>query len=341
MSDISIIVPTRNRAAALAVTLESVAAVVPPNAPVEILVVDNGSTDKTVHAFNAVSTKFSDCTWRYFYEPMPGLLSGRHKGAAEAKGEVLSFLDDDVLLAPSWLDALQEAFADPSVALVGGPSTPHFEVDPPAWLDGLWVDADDGRRLGQLSLIDCGRSIKAADPLYVWGLNFSVRRSVFESCRGFHPDCTPRALQRYQGDGETGLTLRIKASGLRALYHPNAALRHVIPRSRLTPESFEQRGFYQGVCDSFTRIRRERQVDSIERRSWKESFRPLKRTLHRAYLLARADPVAVRELSARAYVNGFQFHQNEVHNDARLLDWVLKPDYFDYRLPAGWQQYVR
>ncbi len=38
----------------------------------------------------------------------------------------------------------------------------------------------------------------------------SIKKKVFDECRGSHPDCLPKALQRYQGDGETGLTLKVK-----------------------------------------------------------------------------------------------------------------------------------
>jgi len=43
--------------------------------------------------------------------------------------------------------------------------------------------------------------------------------------------------------------------------------------------------------------------------------------------------------SWRAYFAGMQFHQNEVRDDPNLLEWVLRPNYFDYRLPEGWERY--
>jgi hypothetical protein len=43
---------------------------------------------------------------------------------------------------------------------------------------------------------------------------------------------------------------------------------------------------------------------------------------------------------AKAYRQGFEFHQKEVRQDSSLLNWVLRPNYWDYRLPAGWQRYL-
>ena len=44
---------------------------------------------------------------------------------------------------------------------------------------------------------------------------------------------------------------------------------------------------------------------------------------------------------ACAHFAGMQFHQNEVRSDPKLLEWVIRPDYFDYRLPEGWERYCQ
>ncbi|MGB5916428.1 MAG: glycosyltransferase family A protein, partial [Phormidesmis sp.] len=65
----------------------------------EIIVVDNASTDATAAiaksrvdsaANNAANTKV-----RYIYEPTLGLSVARNRGAKEAQGEILAYLDDD------------------------------------------------------------------------------------------------------------------------------------------------------------------------------------------------------------------------------------------------------
>src|SRR5262245_6646169 len=122
MSDISIIIPTRNRAGALLRILPSiVTAMVASKNPVEIIVVDNGSIDDTAGVCREIKDRVPNYNWRYLYDDTPGLLTGRHLGAREARGEILAFLDDDVLLGPSWLEAMDDAFSDPEVMLTGGP----------------------------------------------------------------------------------------------------------------------------------------------------------------------------------------------------------------------------
>jgi glycosyltransferase involved in cell wall biosynthesis len=339
MVDLSIIISTVDRERMLANALDSVAKSIWTPEAAEVIIVDNGSSDRTAQVCKDIAKQFPRIHWRYFYDDMPGLLTGRHRGAKEAKGEILAYVDDDVLLTPAWLEALQKAFSDPNVVLVGGPSTPAFETNPPSWLEGFWTEFEGGCRCECLSLIQCGDTIKPIDPVYIWGLNFSIRKKTFEDYGGFHPDLIPDTLQRYQGDGESGLAYKIQAAGFVGLYHPAAAVKHVIPAYRLTPVSFARRGFYQGVCDSFTRIRAERRVPAKQPRSWKDFFRPAKRKTERDAILRGPTAEGVRRLYWRAYSAGIQFHQNEVRNDQRLLDWVLRQNYFDYRLPDGWQQY--
>ena len=181
----------------------------------------------------AVAEKYPRLALRYFRDDMPGLLTGRHRGAKEARGEILAYLDDDVLLAPGWLEGLRDALRDPAVVLVGGPSRPRYDGDPPSWLDELSWEFEDGRLLSSLSLIDLGTEKRPIDPCFVCGLNFSIRKNVFHECGGFHPDLMPKALQRYQGDGETGLSLKIKKIG--TLYGPLSSICRRNPHDSRVP----------------------------------------------------------------------------------------------------------
>jgi glycosyltransferase involved in cell wall biosynthesis len=330
----SIIIPTFNRAQLLRRTLASLLAAVRDSRDHEILVVDNGSTDDTRDVVEHVARGADGGQLRYLREPMPGLLSGRHHGALESGGDVCAFLDDDVIVGPRWLNALNESFGDQTVGLVGGPSVPMFEAPVPEWVGNFYADHPHGRMCGWLSLFDGGREIRRTDPADIWGLNFSIRRQVLFDLGGFHPDNMPKRLQRFQGDGETGLTMKARAAGVTAMYHPDARVEHIIPAARLTIEYFEQRSFYQGVCESFSEIRKSRGLTRVERppldvaRSTWQALKSFRGRL--------GEPPSLRR-TRRAHRAGYLFHQREVAADAALVDWVLRPDYWDYRLPGETQ----
>lgn len=326
--EVSFIIPTANRAALLQKTLLSIVQILPAGSDAEIIIVDNGSTDKTAETCTAIQTEFPKHAIRYIYDSMPGMLTGRHRGAMEARGDILSYLDDDVILGPQWLEGLRDSFSSENVSLVGGPSRPKYEVEPPSWLEGMWEHYEGGCYCGHLSLFDQGPAKIQCDPGNVWGLNYSIRKSALYDCGGFHPDCIPKSLQRYQGDGESGLSAKLKQSRLFAVYHPDVSVTHVIPASRMTVGAFGSRAFYQGVCDSYSQIRRDGKTES----------NALEMGNH--FEISQT-PTSddVRQLIAVEQQNGFAYHQNEVRNDDTLLEWVLKPDYFDCSLPEGWQKY--
>lgn len=333
----SIIIPTFNRADAVRRTLASVAQLDFSRESFEVLVVDNGSTDPTRQAFDSARTITPGCNWRYFYEPMPGSLSARHRGALESEADICAFIDDDVRVAVNWLHALREAFQDPAVALVGGPSRPIYESRPPEWLQAFYHEDDHARHCGWLSLLEGGERSKEIDPRYVWSLNYSIRKKTLFDLGGFHPDYLPKPLQRFQGDGETGLSLKILKAGGKAVYHPQAAVQHEVPAARMTGDYFQQRAHFQGMCNSFTKIRAEGRA-SRRAWSWKGPLRSVKRLIVK---LLRPDDSALpvlKERVAKAYQAGYAFHQREVRRDPRLLEWVLRKDYWNYALPIGWEK---
>jgi len=108
----SIVVCTRDRPEDLQRCL---AAVCPSaGARAEVLVVDNApSDDRTA----LLSKEFPV---RYTCEPRRGLNWARTRGAEEASGEIIVYIDDDAISGNGWLDALLEPFVNPEVAAVTG-----------------------------------------------------------------------------------------------------------------------------------------------------------------------------------------------------------------------------
>lgn len=93
----SVVIPTYNRAPLLGQTIDSVLAQTLP--PIEIIVVDDGSTDGTA----AVVAKYGERV-RYVATPNRGVAHARNVGMQEAAGDYLTFLDSDDLLYPYMLE---------------------------------------------------------------------------------------------------------------------------------------------------------------------------------------------------------------------------------------------
>jgi len=325
---VSVIVPTRNHARALQTAVASIVAQDYPAAGFEILIVDNGSTDDTRSISEKAIAANPGHRIKYILEPTPGLLSGRHRGAEEAQGAILVFVDDDIEVVAGWLAGIVSIFEDTSVHLVGGPSRPLYEVQPPKWMDRYLKIRNGHIICGSLSLFDIGPQTTPIDPTFVWGLNFSIRKETLLKLGGFHPDGVPANLLLLRGDGETGLSLKIRDRRLTTVYTSTAAVYHHIPKERLTAGYFERRYFAQGISDSYTQIRKNGGTHNVSvpvpalAVDLPGNASPYDRYAQHVY----------RRIE-NAYQNGFEHHFNAVKASSGLLEWVLKENYFDYSLP--------
>ena len=105
---ISVIIPTYGRAALLVEAIDSVLAQVLVDATVriEVIVVDDGSTDDTAERVSAYGSRV-----RYLQQANGGVASARNRGIGASSGELICFLDSDDLWLPGKLEC-QLAFAD-------------------------------------------------------------------------------------------------------------------------------------------------------------------------------------------------------------------------------------
>lgn len=334
---LSIIIGTAGRPVSLKATIHSLLALSPAQRGTEILVVDNNMDEELVADLRSYCEQLSGQV-RYVREASPGLTAARHCGIRESSGEILTFVENDVEVSSGWLGAVQDGFRIPDVGMIGGPSIPMFTGSIPEWLWGFIHHTPYGGWMCPwLSLLDIGKNVEHVSPLYIWGLNFSIRRSIIERFGGFHPDLVPSQFQRWQGDGESGLATKIEAAGIRADYLQDALVFHQCGPERLTVENFRRRAFYQGIAESFTRIRSGHDPRPESSPSRHKSFRQrlraaagrLAHTVTRGRFRRSAAAASIWQATREAHIAGWRFHQTEVASDPGLLAWVRRADFND------------
>jgi glycosyltransferase involved in cell wall biosynthesis len=124
---LSVVVPTRNRAALLDRLLHSCVDVLYPTW--EIIVVDDGSIDRTA---SVAASYVGRLPLRYLYQPWSKMGAARNRGIALARGEIVAFTDDDCTVTADWLSAIARCFAShPEASGVQGKTvTNHAAMTP-------------------------------------------------------------------------------------------------------------------------------------------------------------------------------------------------------------------
>ena len=134
MTEVSIVICSRNRAQQLRRALDAVAQIRTRH-EWEIVVVDNGSTDETPDVIAAARSTLPGL--RSVVEPRRGSGAARDRGWRESRGRLVAMTDDDCYVTPDYVDNVLAAFADrPAAGCIGGrillfdPSDAPVTIDP-------------------------------------------------------------------------------------------------------------------------------------------------------------------------------------------------------------------
>lgn len=226
--DVSVVVPTYNRAALLPRALRSLFSQRAERLNFEIIVVDNNSSDETGAVVESLKTK-SPVTLRSLRETRQGNAYARNAGIEQAEAPIVAFLDDDVEADENWVRMIKTAFERaPQIAFVGGRILPLWDRQPPSWLTPAhWAP---------LALLDYGKDekvIAGADPPGLLTANIGVRREVFDEVGKFSPE-----LQRVKGSigsmEDHEFLLRMCRSGKSGMYLPELITRAPVEPERMT-----------------------------------------------------------------------------------------------------------
>ena len=210
---ISVVIPTYNRSLFVHKCIQSLIEQDFKQDEFEIIVVSDGSTDDTrqiVGQFTGLPTVI------LLEQENAGLSSGRNAGALAASGEIVLFLDDDVICAPGLLTAHHTAHMGRTVVVVGG----------------FRSCLSDKARLGEMLIHDGITSeVVVAGVLDQWpdsasmGLNCSMQRDLFMEVGGYDRE----NFARYTEDIEIGW--RIAKLDIIFWREPGAVVTHSYDKS--------------------------------------------------------------------------------------------------------------
>ncbi len=200
---VSIVIPVLNEERYLPACLISLMALRYPKDRYEILLVDNGSTDRTLE----IARGFSDVSIHVKENANVGAV--RNYGVRQARGRIIVFLDSDCVVSPDWLaDGVARLTANPG-SVAGG----HYLLrEDPSWLEKYWILTSSGRPNPRASLL---------------GGCIFIPKDIFQKVGGFD--------ENLSAGEDNELTARLRSRQYRVDVEPSLSVVHLGYPSRVGP----------------------------------------------------------------------------------------------------------
>jgi len=213
----SIIICTFNRFRLLINCIDSLLPQINPD--IEIIVVDNQSSDDTAQVVKGYNSRCENI--RYIYEPVTGLSHARNRGAKEAAGEWLLYIDDDALAFPDLIDRFKYICNNYDFDCFGGTHLGYFIDTKPKWLN-----AEFGTMKNPLHQIG-----KLTKPHLTGGL-FAIKKSVLFNVGMFNINFGMKGHKIGYAE-EDEIQNRLLESGYKLGFDPEFKIYHPVLQHKL------------------------------------------------------------------------------------------------------------
>lgn len=196
---ISVIIPALNEEKVIGRCMESLVRNDFSRNEFEVIVVDNGSRDKTIEIARSFE---SHLLLRILQLTGVHISALRNRGAAIANGKFLAFLDADCIPHPGWLANASRLLEEPGSGIVGA----HYQIPEDAtWVGRVWCEDRSAEKVGDVSYVPAG--------------DLLIRREVFSLLGGFD--------ESIQTNEDLELCRRAASAGFAVRSYPQLGVVHL------------------------------------------------------------------------------------------------------------------
>ncbi|HSP88766.1 MAG TPA: glycosyltransferase, partial [Ignavibacteriaceae bacterium] len=253
---ITVAVCTRNRADQLKLCLDSLTKLNYTNT--DIIIIDNAPDDSSTK--DLVLNNYTH--FRYVCEPRPGLNWARNRGVIEAKGDLIAYTDDDVIVDQNWITAIAKTFSEePDTMGITGLVEPYELEEDSHILFEMYGGFGRGYKPKWINIKDnySKRWQYFITGQFGTGANMAFRKGIFNVI-GFFDNALDVGTVT-NGGGDLDILFRIIKFGYTLKYEPNALVfhRHRNEFKKLKKQFTDHgTGFYSFIVRNFKAFPEER-----------------------------------------------------------------------------------
>jgi len=173
----------------------------------------------------------------------PGLSAARNVGIKESRGDIIAFVDDDVLLFPDWAEKMVNAYSNNSIIGVTGPAFPLWETESMSWFpqEFYWI----------ISCTAWDTETRVKEVRNAWGMNMSFKREAFEKAGFFKNDFGLRNSARKRWfdppSEDVDFSIRVRSQLKKTIFFdPTVRVQHRAYKYRIKSKFIIQRSFSVG-----------------------------------------------------------------------------------------------
>ncbi|MBU1627669.1 glycosyltransferase [bacterium] len=213
-----------------------------PKEKIQIIVVDNNSTDST-------KARIRNYNVEYLFEDHRNAYTARNKGIQNARFDFVAFTDSDCIVSPDWLLNILKYFDNEDVGIVGGKILPHS------------IDNDIERFIDYRKILDQEKLMQKGDFSYPFcaTANSVIKSSLLKDLKGFDT--------YYKIAGDADFCWRAYFKGIKTVYAEDAVVYH---KHRSTIRDLYNQAFQYGFGRASLFKKHHRRFSRKIRFDWKE-----------------------------------------------------------------------
>ena len=221
----------------------------------EILIIENGLNAISYNIVADYEGRYDNI--RYYYSPHQGLHISRNLGYEEAKGDIIAYIENGIIVPEGWLHSINNLFMlNKKVAIATGDVTPIIDSEFKSQFESSKISLGNNDFYSpENKCIQMGNEKNINSNLYMQ-CNYVIRKCIIKKTGGFHPGEMPQKYIMYCGDNNSHISEFVRTHNLSVIYDKQLSVSRYIKENELSLEYIKEYNTILGASEGYTFLRK-------------------------------------------------------------------------------------